>query len=523
MNKHYTVISFNFNGYDKLREPLFCDPNAEYIYITDHKVKSKNWKVIIDPKLVNKNPIYSSYYVRYHPFEYANTNIVIVVDASVQIKDSLKDIVNEFEKYNSDIAPMCTNYPNDENKIKQWLNERKALITEDADKIKQFIKYTKQEEFKGAIGTAFTIYRNTKAVRRFQKHVWRYLLATGSYGVPNRMDEIVFHKILKFYARAIRLFVTSIQILQSTYMDYCMHKFDALVNKYNNYDQYYYLFNVPVKPFRFDKDINFPETYKYKTDAILLTKYLNEKDLTECLDHHINYCKFEHIQVFDNESKYDVKSICEKYPNVDYELVEGEARQYKIYNDYIENHCKAKWVMPIDDDEYLTFSDEFKSVYEAICYYENKFPHMNMLAVRWKHLFPKKFHTERTGKVLDYCTEENPELAKTFMHLGDGTVKTIVKRYGKIHYEETCENPAGGHVPKNSTFYGALLSNGQSVTGCGILEAPKELEDEKIRLIHCRYKGYTEYKEKIKDVITISDKNHHKKNWKFNELLDTLE
>jgi hypothetical protein len=135
----YTIISFNFNGYDKLREPLFCDPNAKYIYITDHKIESKNWKVIIDPKLVNKNPIYSSYYVRYHPFEYANTDIVIVVDASVQIKDSLEDIVNEFEKYNSDIAPMCTNYPNDENKINFWIEKRQSLITEDADKIKQFI------------------------------------------------------------------------------------------------------------------------------------------------------------------------------------------------------------------------------------------------------------------------------------------------------------------------------------------------------------------------------------------------
>ena len=253
MNKHYTVITFNFNGYDKLREPLFCDPNAEYIYITDHKVESKNWKVIIDTKLVNKNPIYSSYYVRYHPFEYANTNIVIVVDASIQIKDSLEDIVNKFEKYNSDLAPMCTNYQDDEHKIEQWLYGRKALIAEDADKIKQFIRYTKQEKFKGSIGTAFTIYRNTKAVRRFQKHVWRYLLATGSYGVPNRMDEIVFHKILKFYAKTIRLFVTSIQILQSTYMDYCVHKSDTLVKKYNNYDQYYYLFNIPVKPFRFDR------------------------------------------------------------------------------------------------------------------------------------------------------------------------------------------------------------------------------------------------------------------------------
>lgn len=521
--KQYTILTFIFNGYDKLREPLIVDQNAEYICITDKKIISKNWKIIIDPKLVNKNPIYSSYYIRYHPFEYVNTDTVIIVDSSIQIKDSLYPIYEEFTKTNSDYAPILTNYPNDEYKIEYWKKKRNYDNTEDEEKLRKFISYMCQEKYKGAIGEAFIIAKNIPVVRRFQKHVWRYCLALGNYGVPNRLDEIVGHKVLKLYLKKMRLFIVSMQIIQSTYMDYCTHNSDLIIPPYNNYDQYYYLCNIPVYPIRFDKVINFPRQYKYKTEAILLTKYLNEKDLTEWLDHHINYCKFEHIQVFDNESNYDVKSICEKYPNVDYELVEGKARQYKIYNDYIENHCKAKWVMPIDDDEYLTFSDEFGSIYDAISYYENKFPHMNMLAVRWKHLFPKKFHTERTGKVLEYCTEENPELAKTFMHLGDGTVKTIVKRYGKIHYEETCENPAGGHVPKNSTFYGALLSNGQSVTGCGILEAPKELEDEKIRLIHCRYKGYTEYKEKIKDVITISDKNHHKKNWKFNELLDTLD
>jgi hypothetical protein len=32
---------------------------------------------------------------------------------------------------------------------------------------------------------------------------------------------------------------------------------------------------------------------------------------------------------------------------------------------------------------------------------------------------------------------ENPELARTFMHLGDRGIKTIVERYGEVHYEES--------------------------------------------------------------------------------------
>ena len=140
-----------------------------------------------------------------------------------------------------------------------------------------------------------------------------------------------------------------------------------------------------------------------------------------------------------------------------------------------------------------------------------------------KVLVIKRFHTERTEKVLDYCVVENPKLAETFMHLGDRTVKTIVKNYGLIHYEETKENPSGGHVPKNSTFLGSLLYNGENVQGCGTNKIPTDTTDEKIRLIHCRYKGYTEYLNKMKVCKTISDETHKDKHWNFDLILDYLQ
>lgn len=513
----YTILSYNFNGYDKIREPLICSPNADYIYITDHTINSKNWTTKIAQNLVNKNPIYSSYYVRYHPFDFIDTDIVVVVDSSIQIKDNLDDIVQDFIDSNYDLSVMGTNYPNDESKINFWIEKRQFTNQENLNAISQFIKDQNQVNYKGAIGTAFSIYR--KSAIYFLYDVWNKLIELGNYGVPNRLDEIVYHKLLK--DTQLKIFPLSIQLIQSSYMDYCQHGKDNLIPKYLNYDQYYYLNNKPVKPFRYDKNINFPTEYTYNTEAILLTKYLNENDLREWLEHHLNVCKFEHIVVYDNESDYDVKSICKEYPNVDYVLVKGIPRQYKVYDEHFKK-SKAKWIMPIDDDEYFTLSSEFNSVYEAICYYENKFPHMNMLAVRWKHLFPEKFHSERTGKVLEYCTQENPKLAETFMHLGDKTVKTIVKNYGNIHYEETKENPAGGHVPKNSTYLGAVLFNGNAVLGCGVNEIPNDTSDEKIRLIHCRYKGYNEYKDKIQMIVTISDENHKNKNWIFNTLLDYL-
>lgn len=515
--KLYTILSFNFGNYDLIRDPKVIDPNADYIMITDRPVKSNVWRVAIDPKLVSRNPIYSAYYVRYHPFEYVNTKYVIIVDASVQINDLLRPIIAEFIKYDADYSPMLTNYETDETKAEFFVKKLGRISEKDSTDIKAFIKRMGQENWKGSIGCAFTIFRNTSSVRALFRNTWRFLLATGKYGVPNRMDEVILHKLLYRYRKKLKLYITSIQIIQSTYMTYCIHGKNEAIPLYPNYNQMYYLCNIPVTPARFSKIINYPRSYRYKTEAMLLTKHLNPSDLEEWLDWHINRCGFERIHVFDNESDYDVRTVCDKFGNrVTYDLVEGQPRQYKLYDEYINWRSNAEWVMPIDDDEYLDIG-EFKTVYDAISYYRRKFAHMDMLAVRWKHLFPENFNEERTGKVLDYCTVENPELAEKFMRLGDTTVKAIVHRYGKIHYEETWENPSGGHVPKHSCFLGALTCDGRAVLGCGIKPfAGKDetVSDERIRLLHCRYKGPSDWKKNHgPGTKTVSDAVPHERQY----------
>ena len=499
-----------------LREPNVVDPNAEYVYVTDRPTKSTHWKVMVDPKLANRHPVYSAYYVRYNPFEYASTGNVILLDSSVQIKDSLAPIAEEC--FAHDYTVILTNYRTDEDKLKQWTTVR-DMKQDEADRVLKFIDKTGTREQKGSIGRAFTAMKDTPDVRRFNKHVWRYLIALGQYGIPNRMDEVVAHKLLNYYKGKLDIFVVSIQLVQSTYMTYCSHKSPKPITPYNNYDQYYYLCNRPVSPVRFDRRISFPRTYRYSTEAILLTKYLNADDLDEWIGHHLDI-GFEHIHVFDNSLK--LKPECDKYGDrVSYQPVHGHPRQYRLYDAYINGMSEAEWVMPIDDDEFM-WLDGFTDINEAIDYYGKKLPHMMMLGVRWKHLFPKKFHSERTGKVLDYCTEENPELASKFIRLGDRGIKTLVRRYGDIHYEETWENPSGGHVPKHTCFYGAVMCDGSAVLGCGIPNGTV-LTDERIRLLHCRYRGYSDWMKKSVECRTVCDSYPREKNFEFNRMLDNLD
>lgn len=517
--KKYTILTYIFGGYDTIKEPAIKDPDAEYVMVTDTEQHSDTWNIVIDSDLNGKNPIYSSYYVRYHPFKYASTNIVIVLDASIKIKDSLSEIVADFLASGADAAIMLTSFSTDEQKIRNWKTYER-ISQDDVNVLHKFISKVNHKNEQGTIGQGFCIRLNNMINHRYLTHVWRYLLVLGK-GIPVRLDEVIANKLL--YKYNFNLFVLNTQIIQSTYMTYYGHNTSSIMDRIPSNDERAYLMNRPIYPHRYDKKWYCNRIYKYKTEALLLTKYLNEADLDEWLTWHLFHCKFDKIHVMDNESSYDVKRICDKFGrSVSYQLIEGPARQYRLYDAYINTFSNAEWILPLDDDEYLDIG-KFATVYDAITYYHNIFPHLDMLAIRWKHLFPTKFHSERHGKVLDYCVKSNPELAEYFMEGGDGIIKTFVKRNGIVHYEETWENIAGGHVPKHSCAISALLCNGHPITACGIANCPDHLENEYIRILHCRYKGYSEYTRKMKEVVTVSDATPRKKHFKFDDILETLD
>lgn len=279
----------------------------------------------------------------------------------------------------------------------------------------------------------------------------------------------------------------------------------------------------------FGDKIFLPRENKWKTEALLLTKYLNKEDLDEWLQWHLIKKGIEHVHIFDNNNTFDIRPIVEKYGNrVSYEMIIGHPRQYDLYNRYISYQSKAEWIMPIDDDEYLDFdTNKFKDAYEMLMYYNNKIPNLEMLAIRWKHLFPEKIHSERNCPVLEYCKIDNPYLAG-FFGSGNMGIKCFVKRDGIIHYEETWENKAGGHIPKHSKANFANLFNGDPITDTYVTKFTT-IDDENVRLLHCRYKGYSDWifkymnSDKEKNCKTVCDKQIREKRFKFNHILETLE
>ena len=102
----YSVLTYIFNNGDILRDAPKED-NVEYICVTDdYTLKSNTWKIIVDEDLKNINPELASFYVRYHPFKYCTGDVCIRIDGSVQIKNSLLSIFQEFDVSGNDICIM---------------------------------------------------------------------------------------------------------------------------------------------------------------------------------------------------------------------------------------------------------------------------------------------------------------------------------------------------------------------------------------------------------------------------------
>jgi hypothetical protein len=255
-------------------------------------------------------------------------------------------------------------------------------------------------------------------------------------------------------------------------------------------------------------------------DAILVTKSRFTSDLREWIEWHLDRCGFDKIYLVDNDSECDVESLIKEFGDrISYQKVSGFCRQLKIYDKIINEVSTADWIMPIDDDEFLDLGP-YRDVKEFIQHYSEIYPNEHMFAIRWKHLFPKEFHSERNGmKVLDYCTEENDVLADLF-RLGDRGIKCIIKRDGKVHYLELHESPVKNHVPTHTkceyarSLVGEICNYNVCYTTSG----------EDVRLLHCKYKGYNEWTYKVKNFPYVSDKvpRVRDREVKFNKILELL-
>lgn len=468
------------------------------------------------------DPWYKSLYVRYHPFQFINEPYVIVVDGSMSITKGIDDLATKFIEGDYDVGLLLSHEPEIFSRIGRWLYNGR-ISNEEAAYLTNLVKPFDAMNYKGTIAGAVRLFHNTDAARKYLDICWNDIT---SYVHPVRLDEVPSTLALE-KVDDIKIMPMSTGLIQGDAFIYNNHK-NNCIRKLNYDKESFWIKNKKVVPVSIGNAYH--RLYTHKSEAMCLTRFFTENELRFWLDHHLTL-GFDHIHIFDNESLYPCKAICDEYGDrVSYEFIQGNARHYKIFDDYINSdRCKSEWIIPIDDDEFLSLNPDIcTNVNELIDWYLTQFPNTQMFAIRWKHLFPKKFHTECTGNILEYCTEENSALARAFQPMGDLGIKTFVRRCGYVHYEETEENPHGGHVPSHRLANGARFYTGDIISRCSCRSFPT-LPGEPARLIHCRYKGYTWYKQKMENItknkLCLDNTSGiiYTKRYKFDSMLEDLD
>lgn len=96
------------------------------------------------------------------------------------------------------------------------------------------------------------------------------------------------------------------------------------------------------------------------SEVCLITKSYYDFDIICWVDHYLNWCGFDHITIYDNETSCCNISECFKnndkvtvYKISDEEMV--NTKQIDLYVKHLKN-CHYNWVLICDDDEYLWFN-----------------------------------------------------------------------------------------------------------------------------------------------------------------------
>lgn len=222
------------------------------------------------------------------------------------------------------------------------------------------------------------------------------------------------------------------------------------------------------------------------TEVIVLTKSYNLQDFKDWLHWHLDIIGFDHCHVFDNESSVDIKSICDSYGDrVSYELIKGLPLQYDNYNRYINNESQAWWVLPIDDDEYLWMKN-FTNVNDMIMFYQDKWPDMNKLSIRWKNMFPDDPHAKRENKsLMEFCKNDNQTWADLFDG-GNKPVKTFVKTTNKVNHSIDLSNQTHNPITDGSKSY---ICNGDRLFGNWYYGT----NDDDLKILHYQFKSEDEW------------------------------
>ena len=228
----YSVLTYIVNDYEIVHEVEYKLPDVEYVLVTDNpNLKSNTWKIVYEKNQFPDDPFDLCYKIRFNPFQYVSSDIVMRIDGSMKIVDNTDIIMNEFLKNNYDIALII--HPGRNNLLDEyqtWCTKRNYPVQQ-ANKILKFVAEVYNYDavnYKGLYQFNFMIQKNNKL-----NNLWNNLtLTTLKYlAEPDkqieRIDQTIGSLILnKYFSDSATVLPLNENICDGKPFLWCLHGTD---------------------------------------------------------------------------------------------------------------------------------------------------------------------------------------------------------------------------------------------------------------------------------------------------------
>lgn len=222
----YSVLTYIFGGYECVHEIEHKDKDAEYILVTDDKnLRSDTWTIVVDNRK-NFTIMEKCYYVRFHPFEYVHTDIVVRLDSSIGIKAPLTPFIDKMVGGNYDRCLMIHPRRNRiEAEYSVWVKNR-GYSQAQADKYLDFMdSFDYPRDYEGLFQGCFEIVRKNDINQRINHCTYFLLQYYSEDGHMDRVDQTILSFVINY---SFSTFIKVLPVLQdilieSPYMQWYYH------------------------------------------------------------------------------------------------------------------------------------------------------------------------------------------------------------------------------------------------------------------------------------------------------------
>lgn len=246
----YSVLTYVFNGDEFLRD-VPKDEEIEYVCVTDNReLKSDVWKIIVDEDLVGMDPLYASFYVRYHPFKYCTGDVCLRMDGSIRIKQSLLPLFEYFDKSENDICVMVSSRSNTIRKeLMFWMNPKHKDVKEKQIKLYENLGIDIDKE--GVIQSPISITRNSQICNNCDDVCWSMIEELSTPDVIARPSQVIMTVAISLNPNLKIMFVDE-NLIQSEIMQWCKHNSDN-IRRSMFFLKHNFFFDKPIKIHNFDE------------------------------------------------------------------------------------------------------------------------------------------------------------------------------------------------------------------------------------------------------------------------------